>query len=74
MSCLLRLHNHVCAIKNDVVEIFPKLMAADLQHEAGEETLAAFRGFLHYLPDAKNTGVVYGTSPWNQRAVYPHSS
>ena len=46
--------------------------AADPQHEAVNETLAAFRGFLRCLPDAREAGVIYGTGTWDKGDVYQH--
>lgn len=48
--------------------------AADPQHEAAEGTLAAFRGFIRCLPDAKEEGVIYGTGTWDKGDVYRHPS
>ena len=108
--------DHVCAVQDDMAEIFPKLVAADVvvlaspvyfyslcsqmkilidrclvnhkaisgkqfyfivtaadpQHEAASETLAAFRGFLRCLPDAEEAGVIYGTGTWDKGDVYQH--
>ena len=50
------------------------ITAADPQHEAADETLAAFRGFLRCLPDAKEAGVVYGTGTWDKGDIYQHPS
>lgn len=46
--------------------------AADPQHTAASETLADFRGFLRCLPDAKETGVIYGTGAWDKGDIYKH--
>lgn len=117
-ACYGCMENHVCAIQDDMAEIFPKLVGADVivlaspvyfyslcsqmkilidrclvdhksisgkqfyfiitaadpQHEAGNETLAAFRGFLRCLPDAKEAGVIYGTGTWDKGDVYQHPS
>ncbi len=117
-ACYRCMENHICAIKDDMVEIFPKLVASDVivlaspvyfyslssqmktlidrclvdhksilgkqfyfiitaadpRHEAGNETLAAFRGFLRCLPDAKEAGVIYGTGTWDKGDVYQHPS
>lgn len=48
--------------------------AADPQHEAADETLAAFRGFIRCLPDAEEKGIVYGTGTWDKGDVYRHPS
>lgn len=50
------------------------ITAADPEHEAGSETLATFRGFLRCLPDAKESGVIYGTGTWDKGDVYQHPS
>ena len=115
-ACYGCMKNHVCTIKDDMAEIFPKLVAADVivmaspvyfyslcsqmkmlidrclvnhkaiagkrfyfivtaadpQHEAVNETLAAFRGFLRCLPDAREAGVIYGTGTWDKGDVYQH--
>lgn len=115
-ACYACMENHVCAIKDDMAEIFPKLVAADMivlaspvyfyslcsqmkmlidrclvdhkaisgkqfyfiitaadpRHEAGDETLAAFRGFLRCLPDAEEAGVIYGTGTWDKGDIYQH--
>lgn len=115
-ACYACMKNHVCAIRDDMVEIFPKLAAADVivmaspvyfyslcsqmkilidrclvnhkaiagkrfyfivtaadpQHEAANETLAAFWGFLRCLPDAREAGVIYGTGTWDKGDVYQH--
>lgn len=117
-ACYGCMKNHVCVIQDDMAEIFPKLVGADVivlaspvyfyslcsqmkilidrclvdhksisgkqfyfiitaadpQHEAGNETLAAFRGFLRCLPDAKEAGVIYGTGTWDKGDVYQHPS
>jgi multimeric flavodoxin WrbA len=46
--------------------------AADPQHEAAEPTLAAFRGFVCCLPEAKEMGVLYGTGAWDKGNIYKH--
>ncbi len=46
--------------------------AADARHEAADETLAALRGFLRCLPDAKEQGVLYGTGAWDKGDIYRH--
>ena len=115
-ACYGCMEQHVCVIKDDMAEIFPKLVAADVivlaspvyfyslcsqmkmlidrclvdhksiagkqfyfiitaadpQHEAVNETLGSFRGFLRCLPDAKETGVIYGTGTWDKGDVYQH--
>lgn len=117
-ACYGCMANHICTINDDMKEIFPKLVAADVivlsspvyfyslssqmkmlidrclvdhksisgkqfyfiitaadpQHEAGKETLAAFRGFLRCLPDAKESGVIYGTGTWDKGDVFQHPS
>lgn len=116
LACYACMENHVCSIRDDMTEIFPKLVATDIivlaspvyfysvcsqmkilidrclvnhkaiankqfyfiitaadpQHAAGNETLAAFRGFLRCLPDAKEAGVIYGTGTWDKGDVYQH--
>lgn len=115
-ACYACMENHVCAVKDDMAEIFPKLVAADVivlaspvyfysicsqmkmlidrclvnhkaiankqfyfmltaadpQHESVDGTLAAFRGFLRCLPEAKEAGVIYGTGTWDKGDVYQH--
>ncbi len=46
--------------------------AADPRHEAADETLAAFRGFLRCLPGAEEKGIIYGTGTWDKGDVYKH--
>ena len=116
LACCACMENHVCAIKDDMAEIFPKLVAADVivlaspvyfyslcsqmkmlidrclvdhkaisgkqfyfiitaadpRHEAVDETLAAFRGFLRCLPDVEEAGVIYGTGAWDKGDIYQH--
>lgn len=48
--------------------------AADPQHEAAVETIAALRGFLKCLPGAEEKGIVYGTGTWDKGDVYKHPS
>lgn len=44
--------------------------AADPRHEAANEAIAVFRGFLRCLPDAEEAGILYGTGAWrNQTAL-----
>ena len=117
-ACYGCMEHHVCAIQDDMAEIFPKLVAADVivlaspvyfyslssqmkmlidrclvdhksisgkqfyfivtaadpQHEAGDEALDSFRGFLRCLPGAKEAGVIYGTGTWDKGDVYQHPS
>lgn len=117
-ACCGCMEHHVCVIKDDMAEIFPKLVAADVivlaspvyfyslcsqmkmlidrclvdhksiagkqfyfiitaadpRHEAANETLAAFRGFLRCLPDAGEAGVIYGTGTRDKWDVYQHPS
>ncbi len=46
--------------------------SADPQHEAADGTLAAFRGFIRCIPEAKEKGIVYGTGTWDKGDVYKH--
>lgn len=46
------------------------ITAADENHEAADGTLAAFRGFLRCLPEAKEKGVIYGTGAWAKGDIY----
>ncbi|MCI9457853.1 MAG: flavodoxin family protein [Oscillospiraceae bacterium] len=46
--------------------------AADPRHEAADETLVAFRGFLRCLPGAEEKGIIYGTGTWDKGDVYKH--
>ena len=48
--------------------------AADPQHSAADETLAALRGYLRCLPGAQEAGVIYGTGTWDKGDVYRHPS
>ena len=118
LACYACMENHICAVEDDMAEIFPKLVSADVvvlaspvyfysvcsqmsnhadidrclvnhkaiankrfyfiitaadpQHEAGDGTLAAFRGFLRCLPDAKEAGVIDGTGTWDKGDIYQH--
>ena len=113
-ACYGCMKDHVCSIRDDMAEIFPKLVSADVivlaspvyfysvcsqmkmmidrclvnhkaiagkqfyfivtaaapEEEAADGTLAAFRGFLRCLPDAKEAGVIYGTGTWEKGDVY----
>lgn len=115
-ACYGCMKDHVCSIRDDMAEIFPKLVSADVivlaspvyfysvcsqmkmmidrclvnhkaiagkqfyfivtadapEEEAADGTLAAFRGFLRCLPDAKEAGVIYGTGTWEKGDVYQH--
>lgn len=115
-ACYGCMKDHVCAIRDDMAEIFPKLVSADVivlaspvyfysvcsqmkmmidrclvnhkaiagkpfyfivtaaapEKEAADGTLAAFRGFLRCLPDAKEAGVIYGTGTWEKGDVCRH--
>lgn len=46
--------------------------AADPQHEAADETIAALRGFLKCLPGAQEKGIIYGTGAWDKGDIYRH--
>lgn len=48
------------------------ITAADPRHEAADETIAAFRGFLRCLPDAEEAGILYGTGTWDKGDAYKH--
>ena len=48
------------------------ITAADPRHEAANETIAAFRGFLRCLPNAEEVGILYGTGTWDKGDVYKH--
>lgn len=71
-ACYGCMKDHVCSIRDDMAEIFPKLVSVDPEEEAADGTLAAFRGFLRCLPDAKEAGVIYGTGTWEKGDVYQH--
>ncbi len=53
-------------------ELYFIVTAADPQRKAAEETLAGLRGFLRCLPDAKESGVIYGTGAWDKGDIYRH--
>lgn len=48
------------------------ITAADPQHSAADETIAAFRGFLRCLPKAEEAGIIYGCGTWDKGDVYRH--
>ena len=117
-ACYACMEMHTCVIKDDMADIFQKLLkadvillaspvyfysvsaqmkalidrclvdhkslvgkrfyfiitAADPQREAAEGTLAAFRGFIRCLPDAREKGIVYGMGTWDKGDVYRHPS
>ena len=115
-ACYACMEGHICAIQDDMAEIFAKMQSADVivlstpvyfysisaqlktlidrclvdhkslvgkrfyyiitaadpRHEAADETIAAFRGFLRCLPDAEEAGILYGTGTWDKGDVYKH--
>ena len=46
-------------------EIYFIVTAANPRKQMMERTIEGFRGFIYFLPGAKEKGIIYGTGAWN---------
>lgn len=46
------------------------ITAADLEHEAADETIAGLRGYLRCLPGSEESGIIYGTGAFEKGDIH----